>query len=305
MAVSNTPVLRSPDWGSPVQNTTDWIDVIDTSERSSQVYNAVKIDKLNADERIDFSIRMLKKFGTEEFETLHKRLVLSKEERVFLKGIIKDVSQNILQNTVLMEKIENLSEEELTRFSNATELGNSTRAFLRDKYPDVQFYKYLNKVGNCKSVLVMETKGQKYVVRALDAESAKDYLSKYEELKEKQHRPNINVVENGEEWIMLSEFMGSETIDWSNKGHLILLANLINEGFVTEKDAIDINEGNLVVNNGKLFYIDHDLECMGYETEEEAIADSKDEVIYQIKKQKFPDEGDLIKTFEECFKTDS
>lgn len=112
-----------------------------------------------------------------------------------------------------------------------------------------------NRVGNWKPVPLIVIKGKKYVLKKVKPE----YFAEYVKIKEVEHRPDMQeVIVNGNHY-GLFEFKGDKVMDFTNKQHLEQLCEI---GIASAKrgTTFDPNEGNLLVEDGRLYYIDVGLD---------------------------------------------
>lgn len=111
-------------------------------------------------------------------------------------------------------------------------------------------------LGNSSPVLTVRIDEQLYVV-------SKCFPSDIREYKQRQageHRPSFRLFplkEEGE-FLLLTKFMGSELIDYSNEQHLDLLVKFIFD--FSASGTIDFNPVNLIIHDNQLYYVDRDVE---------------------------------------------
>lgn len=162
----------------------------------------------------------------------------------------------------IKRKLEPKATEELITAEEVAEMFKVTVAALLAKYPGAKFYKYSNKVGGWKDVTLVRTKEGKALVLG---KGKPGYESDYNKIKEKQKRPNIDcftlAAKNpGDADVLLKagDFMGSQGINPRDSSHINQLAEM-GMAFTLENDNFDPNAGNILVKDGKLYYIDQDL----------------------------------------------
>lgn len=130
-------------------------------------------------------------------------------------------------------------------------LNRNTVLALKQQWPEAEFYEFENKVGNWKPVLMIEINGRGFIVKKIDDE----YLLEYNKIKNEECRPDVIVEKIEGQTYGLFEFMGSETVDYTNLDHLGQVVDLALAS-TKRKTTFDPNPGNLVIKEGKLNYID-------------------------------------------------
>ncbi|MBT3704979.1 hypothetical protein HOG17_04340 [Candidatus Peregrinibacteria bacterium] len=159
-----------------------------------------------------------------------------------------------------MIELGGIDEVSKANFINPTDI-NDLQAFV-DQYPGVKFYSYENRVGNYKTVLIIELEGKKYVMKSTEGWGMKDnYPDRYSEIWEKENRPSARFIKLNGHGYGLFEFVGDQTVDWSNRDHLSQVVNLGVQSF-KRNTSFDPNKGNFVVRDGKMYYVDKSLEYM-------------------------------------------
>lgn len=147
-------------------------------------------------------------------------------------------------------------------------------AELEKQFVDADFYIYTNRVGDYKSTILVKTKdNEAFVLKLVKPNYPKAYLA----IQEKQKRPyarfftiqssirpdatghiiavdyNVPVADNLTMGVF--DFMGSTRFNPFNDRQIQQLAQM-GISFAMDNDIFDHNPGNIVVKDGKLYYID-------------------------------------------------
>ena len=147
-----------------------------------------------------------------------------------------------------------------------------------NKFPQAHFYYYTNHVGNYRPFRVADMNGEKFCYR----KESQDYIEKYKKIQDLEHRPPIAHQISD---IILIPYMGSKTIAYNNIHDLALLAQLqVTFSLENPHQFIDHNAGNLVIKNGKLFYVDQTLSyCSScFKNKEEVLRKHFSETLFNI-----------------------
>lgn len=110
---------------------------------------------------------------------------------------------------------------------------------------------YENQVGNWKPVPLLTISGKRFVLKKVDTQ----YLSTYRSIQDAEHRPNISEIVIAGQNYGLFEFKGDTIIDFTNKDHLTQLCDIAIAS-ARRGTMFDNNQGNLLIDDGRLFYID-------------------------------------------------
>lgn len=215
-------------------------------EYSYKLRNHIIPNSLNSQEKVHLAAAALKKFGTKDLFYVARDYQLSVADQQQAKKL---VGKGLLEN--IIEWSSKLPQYFLKRQERAAQV-------LKKAGLEGQFASYLNQVGNYKDVLTAKIKGQIYVVSEVDQE----YITKFEQQKKREHRPDYKCFPlEDNKFLFLTEFMGSQTIDYSNIQHLDLLIDLIfSFSFEGKGNTIDFNLGNLLIQNDCVYFIDKDLD---------------------------------------------
>lgn len=214
------------------------------------------------------------------------------ETELFLENaIIMDETKPFSQNTIssitkIRDNDPKLVDELNTHYHNS--ISEFAKKAIQNTYPKATFYLYENPVGNHRPIFLVKTKDSQetFVIRIFTSSSrALSYLNEYEKVQEIEQRPKLDMltinyskqiqinylsyVINNQIFISLSEFIGTESINFHNRDHLKLLIQLANV-FIKQSKGIDLNNGNLVLRDGKMYYVDKDLNYGRYESPEKA-----------------------------------
>jgi hypothetical protein len=196
---------------------------------------------LNSEEKVSLIAAALRKFGTTQLNWFASTYGLSIEEQ---KKAIELAGDRLIRNTTVWKE------------AGSSKLRDKAEKVLKDNGLEGKFAMYENHVGNWKSVLTVQLDAGIFVVREVD----QDYIDRYQQQKEKEHRPDYRTFPlGGNPVLFLAKFMGSQTFDYADEKHLDLVIDLALHFSKDERSVIDFNRGNLVVEEGKLHYIDKDL----------------------------------------------
>ncbi len=199
---------------------------------------------LNSEEKIHFTAAILKKFGTCDLHYIASVCHLSIEDQ---REAIRLAGDQIVENTVIWEDaIPNHLEE----------IHAKAEKVLKEHGLDGKFAVFTNQVGNYKDVLTVAIDGEVYVVYQVNEK----YIEQYKLQREREHRPDFLTfpLEEGQ-FLFLSKFMGSQTVDYSDPQQLDQVVDLAMNFSGGEECTIDFNYGNLLIHKGLLYYIDRDL----------------------------------------------
>ncbi len=265
---------------------------INTFKYTFQIFKSLqdKIPQMTTEDKIYIAVEILKKFGTKELSYIQRELRLS-------ASVYSTIMKNpeIIHNRVEKTPVETPSHELY---------GDLPAKAALQMFPEAKFYSYVNRVGNYKDVTLVEAQDKTYVLQVFP-KLPSDYQQRYEKLKDQQHRPESETYEIENEktiskgfqeetittrfTIRFFEFMGSETIDFRNPEHLELLVKL-ETAFIEQCDLIDLNDGNLVIKDGKLYYIDKDLSYVKHPNQTEAKDECLKATLSTIKNHGYPDD---------------
>ncbi len=209
-----------------------------------EIQNKIRPDSLNSEEKIYLAAAVLKTLGTRELLFVARDYKLSVEDQKTARTLAGD---GLIENTATWDD---------AIPPNFEELHQKTQRILQEHQLEGKFFHYTNYVGNWKGVLTVVIEDKIYVVREMDQK----YIEKYKSRKEREQRPDfLSFPLEGDHLLFLTKFMGSQTLDYSNTEHLDMIFELALSFTGDEKDIIDFNTGNLVVDGNRLFYIDKDL----------------------------------------------
>lgn len=199
---------------------------------------------LSYDQRINIATAALIKLGKVSLFYVARDLQLSTQDQ---HKIVAFAGEDFVDDQTIWSPCIPVNFQALHKMAEKVLLENNLKG---------TFSIYVNKVGNFKDVLTVKLDDKIYVVR----EKSEQYVKSYARQQLKEHRPDfITFPLEGDRCLFLAEFMGAQTIDYSNTAHLDLLAELVQSFSKGEGQRIDFNTGNLVINNNRLYYIDQDL----------------------------------------------
>jgi hypothetical protein len=169
-----------------------------------------------------------------------------------------------LLETSTLRKIESLDE---LKDLNGKFISPEKTDFLRRRFPNAEYFIFKNFVGESPNVVVVGVDNKKYVPKSIHSEN---YESSYLSIFERENRPVALFFSDGEKKYGLFEFVGGRTVDYSNFSELEQVVRL---GVVSSarKTMFDPNPGNLVVDNGRVFYIDEGLTYCEFDSLGEAV----------------------------------
>lgn len=140
-----------------------------------------------------------------------------------------------------------------------------------------EVHRFENKVGNWKPVPLLSIQGKQFVLKKV----APEYFAEYAKVQQTEHRPEVReVVVEGNHY-GLFEFKGDEVMDFTDKRHLEQLCEI---GIASAKrlTTFDPNQGNLLVENDRLYYIDVGLQYTRERTPAEAAISNLFNVVQNI-----------------------
>lgn len=117
-----------------------------------------------------------------------------------------------------------------------------------------EIHSFENHVGNWRKVPLFTIKGQRFILKEVSPE----YFDEYSRIKDSEHRPGAReFVFNGIHY-GLFEFKGERVMNFTDKDHLEQLCDI---GIASARrlTTFDPNEGNLLIENDRLYYVDADL----------------------------------------------
>ena len=218
----------------------------------------------NIRDKIRFHLTKLKviRTGCEEQKTSFPEL------HSFLDQIQNKVIRTWEWNKIekLTLPIKDFSSKKPIEMAKAAKNLNLSPEQLKSIFPDAKFFDFLNQVGNYKNVVLVQKQDKKEAI--LKPIRDPKYISRYNEIKKGEKRPDIvfhALLQDEKEdaakdpyFLAEIDYMGTERINWTNNDQIHQLVQL---GLATaqRKTAFDPNPGNLVVHDGKLYYIDKDL----------------------------------------------
>jgi hypothetical protein len=199
---------------------------------------------LHSEQKVNLVAAILRKYGTRRLAYAASVYSLSRGDQ---KESIRLAGDGLIKNTTVW------SEEIPSCF---TQMHEKAKKVFEEHGLKAQFTTYLNYVGNYKDVLTVTLDGEIFVIREVD----ENYIHQYQHQMEKEHRPDYRTFSlEKNSFLFLSKFMGPQTVQYENEHHLDRVIDLAFHFSENEKSTIDFNPGNLVIEGGKLFYIDKDL----------------------------------------------
>lgn len=130
-------------------------------------------------------------------------------------------------------------------------------ALIQERFPNSNYYFFENRVGNWKPVLIVETNdGEKFVPKRVN----RNYPTEYSEIQALESRPNAQFLDipDSDQKLGLFQFVGDKTMDPTDEKQMSQLVSL---GLASARrnTTFDPNQGNLIVEDSKLYYLDQGL----------------------------------------------
>jgi hypothetical protein len=212
---------------------------------------------------------------------------LKQEDRIiFAAAVLRTQGTEVLSNIANIYKLSFVEQKESIRLAGDRLVNNmikwNVEAQMAYHQPlkelaemvgikgDFKTYSKGRGAAIAQSIQTVEIDGLVYVVRIVSHE----YATVYSRKKEREHRPEAFVfsLPNEGGYLFLSRFIGSKQVDYLHTGHLDpnkidyldfqhleMLVDLANTFSEDARSCIDFNEGNLVVVEDRLYYVDQDL----------------------------------------------